>query len=254
MDQAPNIYLLQATRKHFELAQAFQDDMGAYFFEHTMYDVKDALSSILAICDIAEMEELPEIKGYIQRVTDLIGDVSLYHDNNVFNVKHVLLNVIKMLEKSYKGRIDLSQQISSIKAQAKGDQHHLEKVLLYAMLEAIESSPIDKEIDLNVSLSQRERDALMNIRIENFSYSSVARKEVLNFSNQKGLKTHILSEDDATVVSIHVPLSFATRASSRKNEDKSLSLSLDELRRAPSKPVLKSDKRKSKKADLFKAL
>ena len=51
---------MRATKKHLELAKAFQNDMGAHFFEHTMFDVKDTLTSILALCDM-------EISKFIRR-------------------------------------------------------------------------------------------------------------------------------------------------------------------------------------------
>ena len=98
MSHIPEVYLIQATKRNLEQAKALQDDMGAHFFEHTMYDVKDALTSILAICDMEDMKQMPQVKRCIQRVTDLLGDVRLYHDSTLFNINHVLINVINILK------------------------------------------------------------------------------------------------------------------------------------------------------------
>ena len=86
MANIPEVYLLQATKKNMELAKAFQEDMGAHFFEHTMYDVKDALTSILALCDMEDMKQVPQVKMYILRVTDLLHDVKFYRSSSLFNV------------------------------------------------------------------------------------------------------------------------------------------------------------------------
>ena len=132
MSNIPEVYLLQETKKNLELAKAFQDDMGAHFFEHTMYDVKDALTSILALCDMEDMKQVPQVKKYIQRVTDLLHDVRLYQSSSLFNVNHVVINVVNVMKHKYKSKISISDDLTFIKASVKSDKSHLEQVLLYS--------------------------------------------------------------------------------------------------------------------------
>ncbi len=243
MANIPNVYLLQGTRRNLELAKAFQEGMGANFFKHTMYDVKDALSSILALCDLAEMEELPSVKENIQKVTQLISDVSLYHDNLTFNVEHVLVNVIKILEDGYKKGFSISFEVSLKEALARGSQTHLEKSLLYMIIEAIDSFKRDcsdnsKELGLMIELSQKNRDAIISINMQGFRFDELIRKEILAFSNQNDLNVQIFEVGNDTEVIMKLPLSFSSDHSDSAIDEMALSISIDKLKRRKA-PTLK---------------
>ncbi len=228
MSMIPDIYLLQATKKNFKLAKELQNDMGAHFFEHTMYDVKDALTSILALCDMEDMKQTPKVKMYIKRVSDLLNDVRLYHDTSVCNIKHVLINVINILKGNYKSRVNISQSISTIKALAKGDQSHLEQMLLYLLIEAIESDP-EKVLEINIDLSQRDRSAQIVVTIRDFAFTEVTQKEVESFHDQSIFKLQIINKEEGAEIIIRIPLTFEVKNLSNAANENSLSLRLGEL-------------------------
>lgn len=222
MANIPEVYLLQATKKNMELAKAFQEDMGAHFFEHTMYDVKDALTSILALCDMEDMKQVPQVKMYIQRVTDLLHDVKFYRSSSLFNVNHVVINVINVLKGNYKAKINIDHDLSFIKAFAKSDKGHLEQILLYSLIEAVEASP--EKLNLKIELAQNEHDAVITIRIKNFIYSSVALKEIQNFYDSSAFKMQISTQKQGVEMIIRLPLSFDVKQSKKLNNEKHLTV------------------------------
>jgi len=222
MANIPEVYILQATRKNMELAKAFQDDMGAHFFEHTMYDVKDALTFILALCDMEDMKQIPQVKKYIQRVTDLLHDVRFYRSGSLFNVNHVVINVINVLKADYKAGIHIDHDLSSIKAHAKSDKNHLEQILLYALIEAVESSP--GELNLKIELAQKEHDAVITVCLKDFVYSSVALREIESFHNSSAFRMQISDQGQGTEMVIRLPLSFDAKENEILNNEKTISV------------------------------
>lgn len=235
MANIPEVYLLQATRKHLELAKSFQDDMGAHFFEHTMYDVKDALTSILALCDMEDMKQIPQVKRYIQRVTDLIHDVRIYHDSGLFSVNHVLVNVVNVLKSNYKSKIHIKHDISTIKAHTKSNQSHFEQVILYSLIEAVESSP--KPLIMRIELAQRERDAVITIRLENFEFSSVALREIQDFHNPESFRMQLSSQRQETEITIRLPISFDVKEKKPSTSEESSSVKVSKVKRVEEKRV-----------------
>lgn len=230
MSNIPEVYLLQATKKNLELAKAFQDDMGAHFFEHTMYDVKDALTSILALCDMEDMKQVPQVKKYIKRVVDLLHDVRLYQSSSLFNVNHVVINVINVMKHNYKSKISISEDINFIKASVKSDKGHLEQILLYSLIEAVESR--DGNLNLKIELAQKERDAVITIRLEGFEYSSVVLREIMEFHKAESFRMQINVHSSDTEIVIRLPLSFETREKEAAAKEASVSLTMGELKLA----------------------
>ncbi|MBN2306905.1 hypothetical protein JXD20_02870 [Candidatus Peregrinibacteria bacterium] len=209
MTNIPEVYLLQATKKNLEQAKSFQDDMAAHFFEHTMYDVKDSLTSILAICDMEDMKQMPQVKQCIQRVTDLLHDVHLYHNNTLFNINHVVINIINVLKKNFKNRIHINHDLAYIKANTRSDRNHLELVLLYSLIEAVESC--EGELNMLIRLAQKEKDAVIIIKLEDFRFSDVVLKAIAGFHNPAAFKMQIGSVGGGTEIVIRLPLSFERR-------------------------------------------
>ncbi|MFH0837843.1 MAG: hypothetical protein V1880_01080 [Patescibacteria group bacterium] len=229
MTNIPEVYLLQATKKNLERAKTFQEDMGALFFEHTMYDVKDALTSILAICDMEDMKQVPQVKKCIQRVTDLLNDVRLYHDSSLFNINHVLINVINVLKKNYKSRIHISEDLSSIKAHTESNRNHVELVLLYLLIEAAESCK--QELNVKIELVQKERDAVITIRLGTFQFSSVILKEIKDFHNPAVFRMQISEIEQGTEIVIRLPLSFEIREKEQVPASESTKITLSSPKR-----------------------
>ena len=230
MANIPEVYLLQATKKNMELAEALQDDMGAHFFEHTMYDVKDALTSILALCDMEDMKQVPQVKKYIQRVTDLLHDVRFYRSSSLFNVNHVVINVINVLKSNYKAKIHIADELSFIKAFVKSDKSHLEQVLLYSLIEAVEACSGD--LNMQIELAQKEHDAVITIRLKDFVYSSVALKEIQNFHDPAAFKMQINTQGQGTEIVIRLPLSFDVKESELLNSEEPLSVKVGKPKKA----------------------
>ncbi|MBU0706546.1 hypothetical protein KJ657_04745 [Patescibacteria group bacterium] len=229
MTNIPEVYLLQATKKNLEMARTFQEDMGALFFEHTMYDVKDALTSILALCDMEDMKQVPQVKKCIQRVTDLLNDVRLYHESTLFNINHLVINVINVLKKNYKSKIRISEDLSSIKAHTESNRNHVELVLLYLLIEAAESC--QKELNIKIELVQKERDAVITIRLGEFQFSSVILKEITDFHNQAVFRMQIDVIDQGTEIVIRLPLSFETREKEHVPASESTKITLSSPKR-----------------------
>lgn len=228
MSNIPEVYLLQATKKNLGLAKAFQDDMGAHFFEHTMYDIKDALTSILALCDMEDMKQVPQVKKYIQRVTDLLGDVRLYRSTSLFNVNHVVINVINVMKSKYASKLSINHDLSFIKAYVKSDKSHLEQVLLYSLIEAVESS--SEPVQVKIELAQKEKDAVITMRLSNFQYSPVVLKEMLTFHQPSVFRMQITPQGQGTEILIRLPLSFDAKEEDAIVAESSLSLTLGELK------------------------
>ena len=133
MAKLPDIYLLQGTRKNLELAKSFQGSMSSNFFDYAIFDIKDALTSILAICDMEDMKQVPAVKKYIKTVTNLLTDARSYQNLDTFNVNFVLINAISVLKNHYKDKLELIHEISLIKALVIGDRSKLETFVLYVL-------------------------------------------------------------------------------------------------------------------------
>ena len=126
---------LQIIKKNRELAKKLQSDMDANFLEHAMYDINDALTSILALCDMEQMKSIPKVKNYIQRVNELLNDVQIYQDDKIFNINHLLRNVIDIVKDSFKSKVKILSSFTQVKALVKSNQKCLERILLYILVE-----------------------------------------------------------------------------------------------------------------------
>lgn len=247
MSNIPEVYLLQATRKHLEQARAFQDDMGGHFFEHTIYDVKDALTSILALCDMEDMKQVPQVKKYIQRVTDLLHDVRLYSSSSVFNVNHVAINIVNILKNHYKSKMAVSHQFTTIKAYACSNKSHLERMVLYTLIEALESVQ-EEQLGMEISLVQKDYDAVISIRLKNFRYTSVVLKEIRSFHKENAFVMQINESSQDTEILIRVPLSFDAKETAEAKAENALNVTLGELKIAQ-KPQKDSVTERSSQAE-----
>ena len=230
-DKLPEIYLTQATRRNLELAKDFQRDMDANFLEHAMFDIKDALTSILALCDMEDMKQVPSVKKYIQSITEQLEDVITYQSNAPFSVSHVLINVINIIKNHYKNQALLTYDLSQIKAFAECDKNHLEQVLLYLVIEALESDR-EQVRDFKLALYQQEKNAVISIRVDKFQYNSSFLKEIMGFYNQDAFRLQISDKGGYSQVFVQVPLTFGKRQ--ERDVESSISLELGELKRTES--------------------
>lgn len=210
----PTIYLLQDLKKNIELTNHLQKGLTAHFFKHTMYGVKDALSTILALCDMEEMKNIDRVKSSIQRVNAYIEDVALYHSGQAFNARHVLENILKVLNDYYKGQLQLTLEANLNDALVYAKQAHFEKSLLFLFIQIFEQSKIQNEnegepIATSVRLVQKNMDMEIAIYFEGKYFDPTIEKEVLSFVNKESLKLVIREQKKGMELVLTAPLAMS---------------------------------------------
>lgn len=238
----PNIYLIQGLKQNLELANTLQEGLTANFFKHTMYGVKDALSTILALCDLEEMKNIDRVKNNIQRVNGLIEDVALYHSGQVFNAKHVLENILNVLTDYYKGALNLTFEANLPEAVVYAEQSHFEKSLLYIFTQIVEQSKnevgeLPHSIPAEVNLLQKGMDMLVLIHFQGEHFEPIVRKELLAFANKESFKLFIQEKAQGTEVVLRTPLALGLPKLDRM--DSSISLTVNSLEKKVEKKVEK---------------
>ncbi len=209
----PNIYLIQGLKQNLELANTLQKGLTANFFKHTMYGVKDALSTILALCDLEEMKNIDRVKNNIQRVNGLIEDVALYHSGQVFNARHVLENILNVLGDHYKGVLRFGFEASLPEAVVYAEQSHFEKSLLYIFTQVVEQSKNElgefpHPIPAEITLLQKGMDMLVTVHFHNERLEPIVRKELLSFANKESFKLLIQEKAQGIEVVLRAPLAI----------------------------------------------
>jgi hypothetical protein len=199
---------LQATKENQELSKKLHEDMNANFLEHTMYDINDSLTSILALCDMEQMKNIPKIKNYIQRVNELLDYVQIYQDKTIFNVNHVLNNVIDIIKDHFKSKVKISYSFNPVKALAKSNQLQLEQILLYVFVELIKLNGEEGDSEISIKLHQREKDAQIIISKNVFSFSSNALKEIDVLRENFVGSMQINPKNEGVEIDIRLPLFF----------------------------------------------
>ncbi len=198
---------LQSAKKNLDLAKELHNQMNANFLEHSMYDINDALTSILALCDMEQMKSIPKIKKYIERVNGLLLNVQIYQDINVFNVNHVLNNVVDIVDSNFKNKVKIEFNSVPVKALTESNQTQFQHILLYLLIELINSEPSGEAL-ISMSLHQKEADAQIIIKKDNHNFSQGALKEVDNLrENFIGNMRMNLNNNNAEIV-IRLPLNF----------------------------------------------
>lgn len=197
----------QAFKKNQEFIKKLHEDMSANFLEHTMYDINDALASILALCDMEQMKSIPKVKNYIQRVNELLDYIQIYQDKELINTNHVLNNIVDIIKDNFKDKVKISYSFNPVKALSKGSQPQLEHILLCIFIELIESSD-DKNSEIYIKLNQKEQDAQIFISKNNFTFSPDALKEIDILRKDFVGSMKIQSNNKNTEIDIRIPLSF----------------------------------------------
>jgi hypothetical protein len=199
----------QVSKGNMELVEKLHNKMDGNFLEHTMYDINDALTTILALCDMEQVKSIPKIKKYIERINNSLRNVQVYQDKGVFNVNHVLNNVIDVIDDNLRHKVQLECSLTPINALAKSNQTIIERILLYLLIEII-TSPRDNNDDLKliISLNQAEKDARIVIKKYNFSFSPAAMKDIDALKSKFAGKLNINTANSATEIDIRIPLDF----------------------------------------------
>jgi hypothetical protein len=197
-----------SSREHLKLAVKLQNEMGLNFLEHIMYDVNDALTSILALCDMEDMKSIPKVKTYIQKVNQLLKDVHVYQNVSIFNINHVVENVIDVIKYHFRNKTKIDYSFSNVNALTEGDQLRLEQVLLYILVEIMSVNSEANESKIFISLHQKEKDAQVLIKNTGFNFSSASMAEIDKFKEGFSGSIQVENNNNELSVSIKVPLSF----------------------------------------------
>ncbi|MBN2087710.1 hypothetical protein JW758_05155 [Candidatus Peregrinibacteria bacterium] len=201
---------LHITKKNRELAEKLQSEMDANFLEHTMYDINDVLTSILALCDMEQMKSIPKVKNYINRINELLNDVQIYQDEKNYNINHLLRNVIDMLMHNFKDKVKILTNFVPVKALAKSNQTRIERMLLYLFIELILTpDKLDNNI-INVELFQKEKEAVVKIKRDDFHFSHEQIKEFTALAEDFIGSQIIEKKGNGVLITIKVPLSLKT--------------------------------------------
>ena len=160
-----------------DLVTALQVRMNDHFLEHRMFNVNDALTSILALCDLEQMRSMGKVKKYIEKVNDLLEDVRVYQNQKLFNVNHVIENIINIIEDNFKDIVEIEKNLKSISLMVEGDQCELEHLLLYLFIESIASKK-DSIAKVNINLSQIGKEAIIEFKNDHFPFTEEVRKEL----------------------------------------------------------------------------
>ena len=193
-----------------ELAKKLQKRMNAHFVEHAAYDINDALTSILALCDMEQVRSVPKIKEYIRHINKLLSDVRIYQDSSVFNARHVLKNVINILKDNFKGAVMLMDSFSDLEVFVEGDQEDLEYFLLLSFLLLSEKSKEEESVspEIKINLLRKEKTALITLVRENHFFSETVlsefQQQIKNFSG----KIDLVQKESSLRIEIHLPLSL----------------------------------------------
>ena len=202
---------LHLAKKNRELAEKLQSDMESNFLEHAMYDINDALTSILALCDMEQMKAVPKVKGYIERVNDLLSDVQINQDDTTFNVNHLLRNVIDVIKDNFKNEVKILSSFTTVKALVNSNQKTLERILIYLFIELMTVTDTKSDQSVNVSLIQKGSEALIRIKREGFSFSHEQLKEVGELQAKFSGKMEISKSENVTLITINLPLTFESK-------------------------------------------
>jgi len=173
-----------------------------------MYDVNDALTSILALCDMEEMKSIPKVKTYIQRVNELLKDLRVYQNVNMFNMNHVLENVIDVIKYHFKNKTKIDYSFSKVNALAEGYQVKLEHMLLYILIEMMSGGTETDDSKIFISLHQKEKDAQILIKKVGYSFSQLAITEIDKLKENFAGNMQMENQGGEFSVNIRIPLSF----------------------------------------------
>jgi hypothetical protein len=151
--------------KSGELVAKLQQEAHMLFYDKMMYDINDALTSILAVCDIEGKEGIPKVKQYIHRINQSLNNTKNYQSvlksDKEFNISAVLQNLISVIKDRYK-TAKLACLISDIKAPVLCDQSKFEELFLYMFINMLTSAnTMDSEI--LIELRQKDQDAMITI-------------------------------------------------------------------------------------------
>ena len=200
--------------KHKELVQELQRETRALFYDRMMYEINDALTSILAVCDVEGKEAIPKIKQYIHRINQSLNNTKNFQSNlredKRFNISVVLQNLIHVIKERYKDA-KMACLISDIKAPVQGDQSKFEELMLFILIN-IFTNPNILDSEVLIELRQKDQDAMITILKDSHVFSPEAREHVDKIREEADFRgnVQITPHGNGIEVIVKIPLQFSS--------------------------------------------
>jgi len=199
--------------KYTELVKELQLQTRALFYDRMMYEINDALTSILAVCDVEGKEAVPKIKQYIHRINQSLNNTknfqSSLRSDKKFNVNIVLQNLIHVIKEKYKD-VKMACIISDIKAPVQGDQAKFEELLIYIFISMF-TNPNVLESEMLIELRQKDQDAMVTILKDSHVFSFDIMEQINKIRDGGDFKgnVQITPHGKGIEVIIKIPLQFS---------------------------------------------
>jgi hypothetical protein len=198
--------------KSGELVAKLQQEAHMLFYDKMMYDINDALTSILAVCDVEGKEGIPKVKQYIHRINQSLNNTKNYQSvcssNKQFNISAVLQNLINVIKDKYKAA-KLTCLISDIKAPVQCDQSRFEEFFLYMFINMLTSvNAMDSEI--LIELRQKDQDSMITILKDFYVFEPEVMEKINKISNKSDFNgiIQITNHGKGVEIIIKIPLLF----------------------------------------------
>jgi len=182
-----------------------------YFFQRKTCDINDSMASILGICDMEASHTVPKIKKYIQRVNEALDLLSHYQtvcrQEEPFNVSLIVRNVLEVVRDHCleQGAVKIRTDIADINGLGGASMSHLEELILYCFVQMVAKK---EDGEINVKLYQKNHNAILNIKKDNFHFTGLALEEIEEKHNDLRGKVEIMPYNTGTEITIHIPLHF----------------------------------------------
>lgn len=200
--------------KYRELVKDLQQQTRTLFYDRMMYEINDALTSILAVCDVEGKDAVPKIKQYIHRINQSLNNTKNFQtslrSDKKFNISIVLQNLIHIIKDKYK-EAKMACIISDIKAPVIGDQSKFEELLLYIFINMF-SSPNIQDSEALIELRQKGQDAMITILKDSHVFSLEMIEHVNKIRDGGDFKgsVSITPQGKGIEVIIKIPLQFSS--------------------------------------------
>ena len=93
----------------------------------------------------------------------------------------------------------------------KSNQKCLERILIYLLVELITTADKSDEDSIHISLIQKDNEALIRIRRNNFNFSHEQLKEVGELQESFGGKMEVSKKGNGISMTISLPLTFENK-------------------------------------------
>ncbi len=208
----PKMLKSQVIQKMKEEVDRLQAEARLHFFDNTMYEVNDSLTSILAIAEMEPKDSISKIKHYIHRINQSLHSAKNYQiaskSDERFNLAQVLRNMLYVIEERYK-KAKLVPLISDIKAPVVGDQSRFEQIFFTIFIDILGRAESTTEI--LIEARQKDQFAMVTILKDQFAFSEEALSQIDRLTAEapdlKG-RVQITPQGNGVELIIKIPLQF----------------------------------------------